>query len=416
MPRAHLLCLLCLAACPNPAAAPDAAVEADAGAPVEVDAGPRAHFDAGVDAGVGPVPIERWCATRAQVECARQVRCDQLSAVRAPECEALHQAGCDAVSLAGAVHAGRLQYLGAAATACLDAYGGGACAGTPGACDGVFTGLVPPDGGCALEAECDPAGFCFLGDQVCPHRCLPWAAPGGRCDGWRARCDPGSQTCGAGDAGVMVCGPQQQLGEACPRYDSCAPGLLCLGGQCVRREAALGETCGQVSGYPLCAPELACRQDLTQAPLPPGTCQRRAGLGGACTGNADCLPSLRCTTVVTTGTCEARATLDEACAAWDDCEEGLFCAAARGGRCTRFPSDGGDCSSQGSGFRCDAHAYCDTTAAGSRCLPRHLAGQACTWAGQCLEGDCLPGAWPDGGQGARCLPPCGQRWDGGLAP
>ena len=54
---------------------------------------------------------------------------------------------------------------------------------------------------------------------------------------------------------------------------------------------------------------------------PPGTCERKSGLGGTCTGPGSCLPSLRCSTLLTTGTCLRKAALREGCINYDDCED-----------------------------------------------------------------------------------------------
>lgn len=407
-----LLALALVAACPKPAPTPDAG-EADAGHEV-VDAGSGARDAGPRDAGIGAVPVEAWCATKAKFDCERQVRCLKLSATAVPGCIARALTTCDQGALTRAAHAGRLQYLQAEAIACLEGTRSGSCTDDGPHCATTFTGLVPPDGGCVLAEECDATGFCFLGDS-CPGRCSAWRALGEDCDGYRRRCDPATGACLTGDAGTLVCQPFAGLDAGCTSYAACGPDALCLDGACVRRTAALGETCGVKWGYPVCAAESFCHQDLSASPAPPGTCERRAGLGGACTGNPDCLPTLRCTTVVTTGTCVGKSAVGQPCAAWDDCEDGLFCS-AQTGTCRPLPADGGDCSSEGSSFRCALGYYCDfaLSGPGDTCLPQRPAGGPCVFADMCSGGECRYGVLSDGGYGGSCDLSCQDRVDGGF--
>lgn len=404
---APLLALCLLAACPPPPGRPDAAEVTDAGAP---DAGRQRH-DAGVpDAGLSHVALEDWCLTRAQAECERDVRCLKLKPARVSECVQRSTQACAQAALTRSVREGRQRFLSAAAVTCLNAWSEGSCTDSSPACDAVFTGLVPPDGGCAMAEECDPTGFCLTSDGSCPHRCLGWVPLGSHCDGSRLRCEPRSARCVPGDAGLPFCQALPLEGQGC--VDGCAAGLVCLAATCVQRVVGPGEPCGTSAGAPSCHPEYFCSQDLSQTPPSPGTCERRVGLGGACTRSRDCLPTLHCTTVATTGSCQARSTVDEPCSAVEDCEDGLFCAASTAS-CRPLPADGGDCSYAGTDDHCAPGSYCDWLG-GNACRPRFPAGASCLWASQCLEGDCSSGTLPDGGVGARCTAPCALRADGGF--
>lgn len=417
MRRLPALLVLALAACP-PAPKPDAGMVEDSGvadAGDEPDAG-RPPRDAGTpDAGFARVPFEDWCALRAQALCFRDVRCGAVSGAAITECFSRRLSDCDQVSITSAVRGNRLQYLGMEAVACLNAYASGSCEDDAPACASVFQGLVPPDAGCILPGECNAQGFCYQYDDQCPHRCRPWAALGERCDGFTSRCDPASAACYAGDAGVEVCQPAKLENEPCTDYDSCREDLACVENKCTKRSANVGEPCGVRSGYPFCRGENFCRQGPPVGGVrPPGTCQVRSGVGGTCVGNISCLPSLRCSTVITTGTCQLKAALGQSCVAYDDCEDGLFCN-GRSQKCERLPTDGGDCSSMGSFYRCATNFFCEFSATQEdTCLPRRATGEPCSYDGVCLSNDCSFGTLPDGGFGGQCVAPCALRADGGF--
>ncbi|MBI3182421.1 MAG: hypothetical protein HYZ28_09780 [Myxococcales bacterium] len=387
----------------------DGGEPADAGLPdsgVE-DAGPPA------DAGFGPVPIERWCESWAFAECARDARCQKLEPARMGLCMARRQEGCDQAAYSGAVAGGRLQYFAQQGARCLNAYADAGCLGAPGECEGLFLGMVPPDGGCILPQECDSQGFCFTYTSTCPFRCLPYVPAGGSCNSWDQRCDPQAGTCQL-DGGIRACAPPKGLGEPCD-WDDCRADLSCYIGKCVQRRAKVGEAC-QVGGpYPFCEPDAFCREGPQ---LPdggqPGTCQKRMGLGGVCTGYAACLPNLRCSSTYQTGTCVELGSLGDTCTGYGDCKDELYCA-TRNSRCAALPGDGGDCTSKGSFFDCAVGHYCDFSAPDQQytCTAARANGVECTYDGVCQSQNCERGPLPDGGTGWRCAPPCSQTVDGG---
>lgn len=412
------LTLCAFAACPPAATPVDAGATPDAGAP---DAGPpdagSPGRDAGPpDAGFTQVPAAAWCAARAQALCARDVRCGRVSVAGEATCRERRALECDQVATRRAVAEGRLQYLAGAALDCLNGYAQGSCVDEPPACAGVFQGLVPPDGGCILDAECDPQGFCYLYDDQCPHRCRPWRPRWASCDGFSTRCDPATDTCTTWDGGTArVCAPFEPLDAGCTSWDQCEATAACINNRCVKRQAGPGEGCGEVSAYPLCTGEYFCRQDAPVGGVrPPGTCQLRAGLGGTCVGSSSCLPSLRCSTVITTGTCLPKAALGEGCVNYDDCEDGLYCD-GRAQACRPLPTDGGDCSNTGSFYRCAPGYSCVFSATGDdTCEGRRAEGDDCNYDGMCLSNECSFGTLPDGGFGGRCIAACAVRADGGF--
>lgn len=412
---------LVIAGCPAPVPVVDSGVpeldagQPDAGAP---DAG-RPPRDAGVpDAGFLAAPVTSWCSLRALAECGRDVRCGRLSQQGVPGCVLTRTtlAACDQIALQRGAEELRTQYLESEAVRCLNALGSGSCEEEPLACTTVFTGLASPDAGCLAPTDCNSLGFCDTYDQQCPHRCTAWAAEGQPCDGFYRRCDPLNGSCDLNDAGTAVCFPRKTDGDPCQRYDACGAQASCVSGTCITRLAAPGEACAVRSGFPFCTPEYFCRQDPpdSNGVRPPGTCERKSGLGGTCTGPGSCLPSLRCSTLLTTGTCLTKGALRAACINYDDCQDGLYCD-TKTQRCEGLPDAGGDCSFDVTGYRCAPGFTCAFSGTSDdRCVTWKAAGEPCGYAGECLSNDCEYATLPDGGFGGTCMESCSQRADGGL--
>lgn len=406
-----------LAACPAPTPGLDAGpAEPDAG---EVDAGVdagRPPRDAGVpDAGFTAAPIEAWCQLRAQAECDRDRRCGRLGDAGWAGCMLgkTWPGGCDQAALTRGVREHRVQYLEGEGVRCLNGFGSGSCEAVPVACTSAFTGLAPPDAGCLSPLDCDAFGFCNVYDGVCPHRCRAWSTLGEPCDGFFRRCDPSAASCDDDDAGSPICQPKRRAGDTCVRWDACGDDLACVSGKCIRRLVGPGEVCASdSSGYPFCPEEYFCRQEPpVNGTRPPGTCERRAGLGDTCTGPGSCLPSLRCSTLITTGHCLPKGALREACISWDDCQDGLYCD-AKAQRCEPLPGPDGGCSSETTSYRCAPGNTC--TFSTERCEAWKAEGGPCGYSGECLTNNCEYGALPDGGFGGRCVAHCSQTADGGL--
>lgn len=424
LPAAVCLALL---ACPRTPDVPDSGMPVeDSGTPT-MDAGRdagRPVRDAGVDAGWGMVQISDWCRARATAQCWRDVRCGRTDVSLLDTCISTKQHGCDSAAYALSSSQGRHTYDPMQAGKCLDGYDYGSCEALPAACQGVFIGRVGADGGALVPEDCDPdAGFFDQYDNRCPHRCAPWAELGERCSDNGGVFSPSCRLvhgCEYLDAGFeRHCILPHQEGETCNSFDSCAFGLICSSGKCVKQYADGGEPCDVMNGYPFCAGEFFCRQDPPDmmGNQPPGVCQRKAGLGGVCAGYGSCQPSLRCSSTIGTGTCTRRLGVGEPCSSnisvYPDCQDGLYCPTSTS-RCTPLPGDGGDCSQFGSYYECAAGYYCDGFPT-YICRPRVGEGQPCNgYDDACLSNECQYGMFPDAGYGYRCVRCLAPLADGGL--
>ena len=420
-PLLAVLSSLALLACPRPPDKVDSGMpEVDAGSDAGYDAG-RPVRDAGFDGGWGSVAIADWCRARATALCWRDIRCGRTDVTLIDTCLATRSFGCDSSAYVRSNAEGRHAYDPVQAGKCLDAHDRGSCEANPAECLGVFVGLTR-DGGALVAEDCDPdAGFYNLYDNLCPHGCSPWAELGARGSGndvlFAPSCRP-VHGCEYADAGFeRFCMEPHLEGETCNSFDSCALGLVCTGGKCVKQYADAGEACDVMNGYPFCNPESFCRQPPPDmmGMQPPGICQRKAGVGGTCAGYGSCLPSLRCSSTIGTGTCTKRLGLGEPCSSnvsiYPDCQEGLYCP-NHTSRCAPLPGDGGDCSDMGSYFECAGGYYCDGFPS-YICRPLRADGQSCGYNGQCLSNECQYGMFPDAGNGYRCVR-CSQMADGGL--
>lgn len=417
-----LLSIVTLLACPPQTVTPDAAIDSgtqlmDAGED-EVDAG-RTRFDAGTpDAGFTTASVAAWCRLKSQATCARQLRCLSLSEGAFVDCVTRLTADCDQVSLTTGADAGRLTFDERRGVTCLNDFATGSCTQEPASCASVFTGKVVVDGGCVTTLDCGPDSYCDIYSSACPFRCLAFRKQDEACDFFR-RCAAGLACYRQSDGGFTeVCQPIKATDAGCADFDECGEDGACVTGACIPRRANPGEACGVRSGYPFCSDEYFCRQDppaIEGEEPPPGTCQRRAGLAGTCVGATTCLPSLRCSTVITTGTCLARAKRNERCSYYNDCEEGLFCSNLTQ-RCEPFPGDGGDCSFDlGSAGRCQTGWFCQYVNSDVRvCSPRRAPGSDCDYDLMCLSNECEYGVKPDGGFGGTCAVACALKADAGL--
>src|SRR5205823_795878 len=171
--------------------------------------------------------IDSWCQTLAFASCERDVRCKNVQVAKLADCMARLELSCDQAAYSSAVKSGRLQYFPNQGARCLDAYGSGSCIDSPAACDALFLGLVPPDGGCILPDECQPSGYCYLYDQKCPHACRPFQQLDAGCTPYSddTRCDPSTGFC---NSGPNHCEARKGIGESCNyQQDECRDGLAC---------------------------------------------------------------------------------------------------------------------------------------------------------------------------------------------
>ena len=420
--------LVLIAGCPAPPTVIDSGVVevVDAGLPDGglPDAG-RPPRDAGIpDAGFTAALIENWCTDQALARCSRDVRCGRLSQAGFAGCMLIRTsvAQCDQQAFVRGVQGRRTQYLESEAVRCLNGFAMGSCEETPLSCGNVFTGLAPPDAGCLAPTDCNAFGFCDPYDGLCPHKCRAWKAVGSTCDGFINRCDPSNGSCDNNDAGSPVCQPKKNTGDRCQRYDACGDGSYCVDGTCIVRLAGPGEACATRNGFPFCTDDYFCRQRPPDAGVrPPGTCERKSGLGGTCISvdsvvgtRHDCLPSLRCSTLLTTGVCLKKGADGEPCINPDDCEDSLYCDAKRQ-RCEALPDAGGNCSYEVTAQRCAPGNTCGFFGpTANSCVAWRALGRDCGYDGECLSNDCEYATLPDGGFGGTCIASCSQRADGGL--
>ncbi|MFL5322432.1 MAG: hypothetical protein ACJ790_22425 [Myxococcaceae bacterium] len=373
--------------------------------------------DAGVkDAGFEDVPVSQWCDSQAWALCMRDVRCLRRSPSKFSQCVSEQRALCDQVAYSGAVAQNRVEYSSGYAASCLNGYAEGSCTDVPADCPRVFTGRQPPDAGCLLPEDCATGSFCYLYSNTCPLTCRAYQPVGASCNFGDQNCDPAGAYCDSPDGGFSnyQCLARRAPNAACTSWSQCPQNYGCLGGQCVKQQAAIGEPCAQTSGYPLCGDDAFCRQDPPATPNgtpPPGVCTKRVGLGGTCNQYGVCEPGLRCSTAYTTGTCIPLGALADICTGYYDCQDGLYCS-NKTSRCVELPSAGGDCGSQGSFFRCASDSYCDFNS--DLCLPRKAVGDQCTYDDVCTSRTCDYGQLSDGGFGATCREACSTRLDGGV--
>jgi len=266
-----------------------------------------------------------------------------------------------------AVDAGRLAFDTAAAAACLADPWPLACdpAGLaplpPALCQAAFVGLVPPNGRCFLDAECD-AGVCGL-DAGCPGRCQVAGPPVPGVAG--SPCDT-AHPCTAGESCAEGwCWGGGAAGAPCASEHDCAPGEYC--------SPSAGMTCqAQRGACESCSENLAAGQDAWSGECAPGLfCAGLVGLadGGATAGV--------CTTPGGEGSaCVAGVTPNWTAGPVTGCLPGLDCVA---GSCA-LPPQSGPC------LRDDAPCYIGPSFCLNetlQCLP--------TTAGDCSRSQCVPG-------------------------
>lgn len=423
--RSLLPIVLVLCACPPAPPGPDAG-SPDSGEDGGYDAGQHPRPDAGHDAGFSSVPVSQWCDDQALAQCARDARCGRIDDTTAPLCLAAKRLACDSAAYVVSVGAGALDYDPMQAAACLNGYAHDSCELLPDACGTVFLGKTQPGGNCAVPQDCEPdSGFCDPYDNLCPHHCAAFVTLGKACsDPFSPRCGPGLGCEYPDDGGfTRVCVPIVQENKHCRSFNACAPGLVCEpgpdGGQvCLKQYNSEGQPCGVINGFPFCQANLFCHQMLVMSGTPPpGTCERRGGIGDVCYGYGTCLPSLRCSSAVGGGTCQPFAALNEPCSnnfyGGGECQDGLFCDKVKS-RCVPLPRDGGDCGNTGSEYQCATGYSCDydVMLQDYVCHALKADGETCSYDGQCLSNECVYGVTADGGFEARCVR-CSQVADGG---
>jgi hypothetical protein len=290
--------------------------------------------------------------------CDRAVRCGLFVD------EATCKAGLDvsSVSVIRAVEAGRADYDGEAAAACIDKLRNAACDNTleenrvqPEECDDAFDGNVADGGACFDDEEC-VSGECEIPScqmACCTGACaatIPVPAIGQACP--NGVCGDDAFCSEAGTCTALVANGGACLGN----NDECSYGLYCTeGGTC-----ADAPNRGQACPEGICA-DIGDRCDGT-------TCVALSGRGGPCSegilGFFDCQQPLACNQ--TSLTCVDPPTVGQACEFF--CASGAFCNDAA--TCEATKANGTACESNN---ECTS-LYCDEFAATPACADEPICG------------------------------------------
>lgn len=260
------------------------------------------------------------------------------------------------------VEAGRIEYDGEAAAACLGYVDARGCF-APGtyapseeeqagraACGQIFRGTMTRNGPCMIAAECaEENGLCgtISGAEECaPGGCRAYAALGGRCSQDGA-CGPGNYCGSDPNSGQQVCRQLVALGDSCSNGESCVAGAQCdYDDYTCRPRLGEGEAC--VSWNETCAAGLYCKVDDFASN---GACAAFSDRGGPCSPQSYISGCAR---------------LDDYCDL--DTARCVALAEASGVSCWERP--------------CAYWEYCDYQ--DERCKPRASAGEAC---GEDFTGD-----------------------------
>jgi hypothetical protein len=208
----------------------------------------------GPDGAAGPdgsaakaVPVERFISEASKASCEHLFRCckpAELSALGLPtkeDCLKLFAAaGAIVGDLPKAVKAGRVEYDGAKAAACLEEVAAEACGASASdpmaghaSCDAAIKGKVAVGSVCETGWECG-GGICVSsGDVGDPGVCVARAKAGDPCEGLF---DCGESLRCADDG---KCAPKKVAGAACALGDECASGV-CSGGACTGATTCTG--------------------------------------------------------------------------------------------------------------------------------------------------------------------------------
>ena len=300
----------------------------------------------------GPVAFEDLTTCLVEAQCELFVRCTSLFPTVEECIEVLPTVFTEfefQMQIFGfGIEAGKLNYDGDAAVACLASFADGTCSGASGsdeACDPVFRGETAATGSCFLDQECalfgsdcESEASSGCGDfECCPGSCVSPVAIGQSCNG--SRCVPGAHcvqdalgaptyTCQPGNLDSFCrnsfdcdpelfcnesdsrCVPTLPTSATCENSQQCSGDDRCISGNCSPVDTA-GQAC---DGY--CQGSLACFE---------GECVAIPGQGQDCTATRQCNSfTLECTGLPDSQTCEPKKGLGETCAD-HACQPGLFC-------------------------------------------------------------------------------------------
>ncbi|HJL14102.1 MAG TPA: hypothetical protein RMH99_00530 [Sandaracinaceae bacterium LLY-WYZ-13_1] len=254
------------------------------------------------------------------------------------------------------VAGGTVTYDPVAARTCLDDFGALGCADLFSLespfdmlCRDVFTPTVAAGDPCARDEECVD-GRCVV-EATCPGTCVALA----------------------------------EAGMGCDDDDECAEGLACVGGSCEARRGEGGSCAGDDDD---CMAGLYCEA---------GTCATRPTEGDPCerpVGVSECADALVCTGPEGSRTCATGAADGASCDADTPCAPGLRCNDGSN-TCIRIVAAGGACSAS---RQCPFYFWCD----GGTCVPLPTAGESCSLAPSCVQGQCESGTCERRADGETC--------------
>ena len=255
--------------------------------------------------------------------CTYAARCGQMPDVATCKAASLTEMG----RISADVGAGRVNYDGKAAAACLNAVRSGSCnhsdpfnAGEPQVCKDAFRGTVASGGACYDGAECvsgSCSGTACSGSSTCCQGTCDVSASsaaaipiGGSCSGTGAVCASGS-FCHYGT--TAICTAQAAAGQSCETSyssSSCVAGAYCVAnssntGICGRLPAE-GQNCYPTGG----SDPAACDSMLDYCDSVSLKCVPRIAVGGDCSAGAACVEYATCDA---TGRCVAEARAGEVC-------------------------------------------------------------------------------------------------------
>lgn len=390
MAQICLMAFLLCAGCEPGYAQPDSGLPGtDSGASI-VDAGPP-----DLDAGGAPSSVDEYLDRFFAELCGWFVRCEPkigLVALGETLCHprSMTQTRQTFVSL---VDRGAARFDGTVAGRCLAELEEAECnvaALDLSRCDAAFVPLVAVGGACLQDLECVD-GRCETLD-LCPGHCVARSAAGDPC-GRPSDCVSGLACVGG------VCAPARAVGEPCDRRTDCAFPSTCTAAGTCGAPPAEGEPCTAAAGGDLCGGDAVCQG---------GTCQPGAAPGEACSRERPCAPGGRCVEAVCVATAPAgaacvpsgcialHACVDGSCQplpiAGQACSEALPCVQGecRSRVCTLLPPgegcDGADPPHFGS---CEGQCVRDV------CSPRLAEGEPCGRSAECADGlECREASGP----------------------
>ena len=259
--------------------------------------------------------------------------------------------------LAASVTKGRVEFHAKALQQCTDDLAALGCEvqdhRLPSSCEAALTGLVPLDGACDLDLDCEGSAFCDKGDPAtCPGTCVPL----------------------------------QTKALPCLANHECADGLVCFGKSCVP-VGVDGDDCQ--SGQTPCGAGFECHTEGADKVCRALAAVYAGAKDDACLATGTlCSSELVCaSTAGSMGVCEARVASGAACkrAQPNQCPTDEYCdaaAAGASGTCVPFPADGEPCLMRSQ--TCASGHVC----VNAECKVSRRLGEPCAAAQECYSGIC----------------------------